>query len=45
MEEVGSSWSDGVALGADPPSVGKVHLEKKQSMMGIKSRKTGGLWF
>lgn len=29
-EEVGSSWSGGVALGADLPSAGTAHLQGKQ---------------
>lgn len=33
-EEVGSSWSVGVALEAGLPSAGKAHLEEKQSIVG-----------
>lgn len=38
-EEVGSSWSDGVALGVNQPSDGKVRLEEKQSIMGGQYKK------
>lgn len=38
-EEGGSSWSGGVALAVDQPSVGKAHLEEKQHEGGWECRK------
>lgn len=54
-EEVGSSWSGGVASEAGLPSAGRAHLEEKQSIMGrcwtvtkalvLREREDNSLWY